>query len=71
MAKKEETTRIQMTFPTALIEAIDDYCDRVHVQRTAWITTTLAQNLASIDRMYEAGAKAMADTARDIAKDVQ
>lgn len=43
MANKEDSTRVQMTFPTALIESIDEFCDRLHVPRNAWIVTTLAQ----------------------------
>ena len=42
MAISEDSTRVQLTFPTALIESIDAFCDRLHV-RNAWIVTTLAQ----------------------------
>ena len=43
MAISEDSTRVQMTFPTALIDSIDAFCDRLHVPRNAWIMTTLAQ----------------------------
>lgn len=51
MAISEDSTRVQLTFPTALIESIDAFCDRLHVPRNAWIVTTLAQ--AVYDQSHE------------------
>lgn len=68
MAKETNTTRIQMTFPSALIDSIDAYCKKLHIPRTAWIQTTLAQSIYSAEKMYAAGADAIAGTVADFAK---
>lgn len=69
MAKKDETTRIQMTFPVALVEKIDDLCERLAVPRTAWVMTTLAQAVESQHQAVDAGMRAISETVARIAQE--
>lgn len=69
MAKKDESTRIQMTFPTALVEKIDELCERLSIPRTAWVMTTLAQAVESQHQAVDAGMRAISDTVARIAQE--
>lgn len=42
-----ETVRIQFTLPVSLVDAIDEYCEAAHMQRSTYVEYMLASTLKS------------------------
>lgn len=47
MARNEETKRVQFTLPAALVDAIDEVCERSRMQRSTWVEYTLANAITA------------------------
>jgi metal-responsive CopG/Arc/MetJ family transcriptional regulator len=55
MAKtSDQRAKIQISMSPATLKRLDDYCARLGVPRSTYISTVVAQNLESIERMNDA-----------------
>lgn len=53
MPKPTDTTRVQVSLQTGLVEKIDELCARAHMSRSAWIEYTLALAIDSYQQMVD------------------
>ena len=54
MAIRPGSTRIQVTLKNELVTVLDDYCHRLGVSRSSYVSTVLAQNLDIQSQLLDA-----------------
>ena len=60
-AKNEIRTRFQVSMSPATLKRLDDYCARLGVSRSAYISMVISQNLDQIETMNAAIADKVGD----------